>query len=180
MTAEQSTYSYLTAHQQIAPSLPGSELPWMQQFRAEGLKAFEAHGFPNLRDEEWRYTNLSMLNKTLFVPVEDHSVDADWLDCYRLENAWSVVLVNGRFAQDLSNLEGLPADVTIHSLRDHPESAQNRLGRAVANDEHSLIAFNSAWFSDGLFIDIAAKQQLAKPLQILYVVISGRCLGGQP
>lgn len=172
MTAEQSTYSYLTAYQAIAPSLPGSDLPWLQRFRNEGLKAFEAHGFPNLRDEEWRYTNLSLLNKTLFAPVAEQSVDAAWLDGYRLENAWNVVLVNGRFSQALSRLADLPDQVSVQSLCDNPEAAQKRLGQAVANDEHSLVAFNSAWFGDGVLIEVAAKHQLARPLQILHVVTS--------
>ncbi len=170
MAAEQSTYAYLTAYQDIAPSLPGSDLPWMQAFRSDALKAFEAHGFPNLRDEEWRYTNLSLLNKTVFSPVAEVAADIDWLNAHRMQDAWSAVLVNGRFVPALSDLADLPAEVTIQSLRDHPEAAQNRLGTAALNAEHSLIAFNGAWFGDGLFIEIAANHKLAKPLQILHVV----------
>lgn len=176
MAAEQPTYSYLTAYQDIASSLPGSDLPWLQQFRDAGLKVFEGHGFPNLRDEEWRYTNLSVLNKTLFAPVDDMSVDGDWLDGYRLENAWSVVLVNGRFSKELSRLADLPAEVAVQSLRENPEIVQSKLGQAVGNDEHSLVAFNNAWFGDGLFIEVPAKHQLAKPLQILHVVTSADAL----
>ena len=176
MTAEQSTYSYLTAYQSIAPALPGSDLAWLQQFRNEGLKAFEAHGFPNSRDEEWRYTNLSLLNKTLFAPVAEQSADAAWLDGYRLENAWNVVLLNGRFSPELSRLADLPDEVSVKSLRGNPEAAQSRLGQAVANDEHSLVAFNSAWFGDGVLIEIAAKHRLSKPLQILHVVTTDDAL----
>ncbi len=170
MATDQSTYSYLTAYQAAAPALPGNDLPWLQEFRAEGLKAFEAHGFPNLRDEEWRYTNLALLNKTVFAPVDDSSVASDWLDRYRLDNAWSVVLLNGRFAPDLSNLTGLPAEVSIKSLREEPAAAQQYLGRAVTNAEHSLVAFNSAWFGDGVIVEIAANHQMTQPLQILHVV----------
>ncbi|AEF99656.1 Fe-S cluster assembly protein SufD [Methylomonas methanica] len=176
MAAEQSAYAYLAAYPAIAAQLPGGDLPWLQQFRSEGLKAFETHGFPNPRDEEWRYTNLAVLNKTLFAPSDNQDVDADWLAAYRLENAWSVVLVNGRFSAALSRLSGLPAAVSVQSvstaLRNNPSVLETRLGKAVGNDEHSLVAFNSAWFADGVVIEIAANQRLAKPLQIVHVVTS--------
>lgn len=174
MAAEQSAYSYLAAYPAIAANLPGGELAWLQALRGDGLKAFEAHGFPNPRDEEWRYTNLAILNKTLFAPSDNQDADEDWLEAYRLENAWSVVLVNGLFSAALSNLSDLPADVKMQSvkvaLRQNPSILETCLGKAVGNDEHSLVAFNSAWFTDGVVIEIAANHRLAKPLQILHVV----------
>jgi len=176
MAAEQSTYSYLTSYQSIAPLLPGNDLPWLQQFRQNGLKTFEAHGFPNLRDEEWRYTNLSLLNKTLFAPVDDMSVDVAWLDGYRLENAWNIVLVNGKFSKELSRLADLPDEVSVQCLGDNPETAYQYLGQAVSNDEHSLVAFNTAWFGDGVIVEVAAQHRLAKPLQILHVVTANDAL----
>ncbi|MGR8929314.1 MAG: Fe-S cluster assembly protein SufD [Gammaproteobacteria bacterium] len=172
MATEQAAYSYLNAYQTISDALPGNHLPWLQQLRSDGIKVFERHGFPNLRDEEWRYTDLSLLNKTQFAPVDDQSVDAAWLDSYRLESAWSIVLLNGRFSHELSRLADLPAEISIQSLSDNPQVAERYLGQAVANDEHSLVAFNSAWFSDGVCVDIAAGHHLVKPLQILHVVSS--------
>ena len=43
------------------------------------------------------------------------------------------------------------------------------LGQAVDNAEHGFIAFNTAWFTDGLFVHVPAKQVLAKPIQILHI-----------
>ena len=180
MASEQSAYAYLAAYPAIAASLPGGDLPWLQQFRDQGLNAFEAHGFPNLRDEEWRYTNLAVLNKTLFTPSNDQTVDADWLDAYRLENAWSMVLVNGRFSPSLSHLNGLPAEVSIQNIGEallsKPDLLQQYLGKAVTNSEHSLVAFNSAWFGDGVVIEVAARHPMSKPLQILHVATAADAL----
>jgi len=36
--------------------------------------------------------------------------------------------------------------------------------------EHSFVAFNTAWFSDGLFVHVPPKQVLAKPIQLLHIV----------
>lgn len=180
MTDEQSTESYLSDYASIVAALPGVGLPWLQQFRQEGLTAFKAHGFPNLRDEEWRYTNLAVLNKTLFTPSDDQTVDTDWLDSYRLENAWSLVLINGRFSAGLSHLNGLPTEVSIQSigeaLQSKPDLLQQHLGKAVSDNEHSFVAFNSAWFGDGVVIDVAARHQMSKPLQIMHVVTAADAL----
>lgn len=170
MATEQSAYAYLTDYQALAPSLPGHDLPWLQQLRGEGFQAFSERGFPNNREEEWRYTSLSALNKTLFAPATRQTIDADWLNRYRLDNAFSVVLVNGRFAADLSRLEGYTVSGLAETLAQNPAKLENKLGQAVASSEHNLVAFNNAWFGGGVVIEISAGQKLDRPLQILHVV----------
>jgi len=168
---------YTAEYQAIAAALPGQSAPWLQQLRANAATLFSEYGFPSLREEEWRYTNVSGIEKKLFTPTADLTtprVDADWLATYQLQDAWSVVLVNGHFAAELSNLDGLPETVSIKSLarvlQDDPSQVEPFLAQAVSDDEHSFVAFNTAWFTDGLFVRIAAKQVLAKPIQLLHVV----------
>ncbi|WP_445366374.1 Fe-S cluster assembly protein SufD [Methylomonas sp. BW4-1] len=166
--------AYLTAYPALAASLPGLDLPWLQGFRQQGLQTFAVSGFPGNREEEWRYTNLSALNKTVFAPSASQLVDEDWLNQYRLEDAASVVLVNGQFSASLSRLQDLSGQVSVSSvkqaLQDNPAWLESRLGQAVSSAEHNLVAFNNAWFTDGVLIEVAAKQQLDRPLQILHVV----------
>lgn len=171
---------YLAEYESIAPSLPGQNLPWLQQLRSDALQAFSATGFPSPREEEWRYTNVSGIEKKLFsVPANQAASDvsADFLKAYQLPDAWSVVLVNGRFSAELSALSGLPHGVSVLSMADALVGAKNlsplletHLGRAVNNAEHGFVAFNTAWFSDGLFVHVPPKQVLAKPIQLLHIV----------
>ncbi|MEQ1531061.1 MAG: Fe-S cluster assembly protein SufD [Methylococcales bacterium] len=168
---------YTADYETIAAALPGQNLPWLKAFRAQALKQFSGQGFPSLREEEWRYTNVSALEKKQFLPVpvlEIGLLDKDWLKSYQLADVWSVVLVDGHFSQELSVLTGLPELVTVLSMTDalsqQSELVQNHLGQAVGNQEHNFIAFNSAWFSDGVFVQVPAKQVLNKPIQLLHVV----------
>jgi Fe-S cluster assembly protein SufD len=167
---------YTAEYQTIAPALPGQSLPWLQQLRSEALAAFSVHGFPSLREEEWRYTNVSVIEKKLFKPVTGltaGSVDADWLKQHQLEDAWSVVLIDGHFSAELSVLDGLPEAVSVMSMAEalNSQSAllEQHLGHAAAGEENSFIAFNMAWFTDGLFVHVPAKQVLAKPVQLLHI-----------
>ncbi|MGZ4959349.1 MAG: Fe-S cluster assembly protein SufD [Methylomonas sp.] len=174
------TNPYLAAYPELTSSLPGYDLPWLKQLRSEALQGFGERGFPTTREEEWRYTNLSALVKTLFAPSVSKSVDTDWLNQYRLEGAASVVLVNGQFAADLSRLAELSDAVTVTSLKQmleqSPAALEKRLGQAVASNEHNLVAFNTAWFRDGVVIEVSAGQRLEMPLQILHVVTEANAL----
>jgi Fe-S cluster assembly protein SufD len=166
---------YAAEYQTIAPALPGQALPWLQALRAEALMAFSAHGFPSPREEEWRYTNVSGIEKKLFAPVMGSTgVCHTPLQSYRLQDAWVVVLVNGHFSAELSVLEGLPEAVSVMSMADalatQPDKVEKYLGAAADQSEHSFIAFNTAWFSDGLFVHVPAKQVLDKPIQLLHIV----------
>jgi Fe-S cluster assembly protein SufD len=168
---------YPAEYDTIASALPGADLPWLSQRRSDALVQFAAGGFPSPREEDWRYTNVSAIEKKLFTPMAaapENAVDRAWLDSYRLQDAWSVVLLNGRFSAELSRLKGLPEPVLVlgmaEALVKYPDLIENHHGKAVADSEHGFVAFNTAWFSDGLFVHIPARQKLAKPLQLLNVV----------
>jgi Fe-S cluster assembly protein SufD len=168
---------YAAEYQTIAPALPGQALPWLQELRVGALTQFSAQGFPSLREEEWRYTNVSAIEKKLFVPMLEFVGNKDAcnapLQSYQLQDAWSVVLVDGHFSAELSVLEGLPETVSVMSMADalakQPDMLEKYINRAVNNDEHSFIAFNTAWFTDGLFLHVPAKQVLEKPVQVLHL-----------
>jgi len=61
------------------------------------------------------------------------------------------------------------------ALEKQPDTLKKYINQAVNNDEHSFIAFNTAWFTDGLFIHIGTKQVLEKPVQILHLAHSRWC-----
>jgi Fe-S cluster assembly protein SufD len=149
---------------------------WLQALRSDALMQFAAQGFPSPRDEDWRYTNVSAIEKKRFLPVSDAQTAVDVTDiltAYQLKEAWSLVLVDGFFRADLSLLDGLPESVAVMSMANaldsEAETLQRYLGQAVSAMEHGFVAFNTAHFTDGLFVRIAAKQVLTKPIQVLHI-----------
>ncbi|MDD1607217.1 MAG: Fe-S cluster assembly protein SufD [Methylococcaceae bacterium] len=149
---------------------------WLQALRSEALTQFAAQGFPSPRDEDWRYTNVTAIEKKRFLPATNASTAVDVqaiLTTYQLKDAWSVVLIDGYFSAELSLLEGLPEAVAVMSMANaldsQAETLQRYLGQAVSHTEHGFVAFNMAHFTDGLFVHIAAKQVVAKPIQVLHI-----------
>jgi Fe-S cluster assembly protein SufD len=175
MTATASRY--VAEYPTIAPNLPGQTLPWLQALRFDAMEKFSEHGFPSPREEEWRYTNVSVIEKKLFSPSNNLisvDVNTDWLKSFQLEDAYVLVVVNGHFSAALSVLEGLPQAVSVLSMADalvsQPETLEKYLSQAADHSEHSFIAFNAAWFTDGLFVHVPAQVILDRPIQLLHIV----------
>ena len=167
---------YAAEYSNIAPKLCGQSLLWLEEQRLKALSQFSEQGFPASHEEEWRYTNVSAIEKKLFSPTINKTinlVDIEWLKLYQLQEAWSVVLVDGHFSAELSSLEDLPVDVLVMGMADAlqklPETLENYINQSVNIDENSFIAFNTAWFTDGLFVSVNAKRILEKPIQVLHV-----------
>ncbi|MEQ1637324.1 MAG: Fe-S cluster assembly protein SufD [Methylococcales bacterium] len=169
---------YVAEYATLKDKLPGQALDWLAAYRTDAFMQFAAQGFPSAREEEWRYTNFSILDKKTFTPAEstfDKSAAQACLNTYKLPDAWVVVLVNGHFSAELSTLAELPENVLVmgmaQALTTKADWLQPYLGQAVpSSDAHGFIAFNAAWFTDGVFIHVPTKQVLAKPIQILHVV----------
>lgn len=168
---------YAVEYPNITKELCGQTVSWLQQQRTEAVAKFAEQGFPTLHDEDWRYTNVSAIEKKLFtsaLKIPTSQIDRNWLKSYQLKDAWSVVLIDGHFSSELSELGGLPEKVFVKSmanaLETHPELLENYVNKAVNDNEHGFIAFNTAWFTDGLFVHVGAKQCLAKPIQVLHIV----------
>jgi len=177
------TSRYIAEYEKTADLLPGQSLIWLNTLRTEAFNCFSDQGFPSLREEEWRYTNVSAIEKKLFAPSLDLSeavFDQALLTENQLEDTLTIVLINGRFSKQYSSLGELDKDITVLSMADaleqKPELLENYLSKAVSNEEHSFVAFNTAWFSDGLFVHIPAKKVVDQAIQLLHIVTETECL----
>ena len=157
----------------IAPILErferrGSELPGagLSGKRSRALEAFANGGFPTPRSESWKYTNLDRLARTDFDPIPaaaDGSIPED----YCLAGAYRIVIVNGRFAPDLSTVGDLPAGVFLAPLSASIEDVEDEL--SPHGDGTSLVALNTAFMRDGLVLKLSQGAVPERPVQVLHV-----------
>src|SRR5918995_7255326 len=91
---------------------------WLRRERERAMAAFAAHGFPTTRDEEWRFTPVTPIAETAFVPGElVHVPPADlarW--SFGVDTAAELVFVNGVFVPALSYVAELPAGLEVGAL----------------------------------------------------------------
>ncbi len=166
---------YQSEYEKQRGNLAGSELGWLKVQREQAIKNFSENGFPSPREEEWRYTNVRPIERKQFTSVADitSTVDEALLRGHRLESADSLVFIDGQFSAERSDLPQLPEGAVVKNMADalasHSELLEAKLGRALHDESHGFLDFNSAFFSDGLFIYLPKNSALSKPLQLLFV-----------
>ena len=110
---------------------PGRSLPWLRKLREDGFARFYETGFPTTHDEDWRFTNIAGIARTVFrVAGAATIVKADVAEWIVEGAAARLVFVNGRFVPSLSALKSLPTGVTVASLREQIEAASGDGGEA--------------------------------------------------
>jgi Fe-S cluster assembly protein SufD len=83
---------------------------WLLPVRKAGSASFAEQGFPTLRDEDWRFTNVAPLTKLSLLPAGHASVNGAETKVIE-ESVFTalpghrLVFVNGHFCAKLSNLK---------------------------------------------------------------------------
>ena len=168
---------YTGAFTAARDSLPGRNLPWLDDLRGRAIVQFAEAGLPTIRDEVWKFTNLRALDRDLYVPAtaRDNGIAPGdlathlpaGLDCHRL------VFVNGYLRADLSDLGALPQGVRLTGLADlldnDPDAVSEYFSDEIAGD--SPVALNTAFMSDGAVLIIADGVTLDRPVHLLYLAV---------
>jgi Fe-S cluster assembly protein SufD len=147
---------------------------WLRDARDRAAARFAALGFPTVRDEEWRFTNVAPIASKEFRPAGPVSVSMDQIDSLPYgQSPFRLVLVNGRFSAELSRLKDLPHGVRAGSLAaavtDHGDVVARYYAQAA--DYHSLafVALNTALAGDGAYVYIPDGAIVEAPIEIMYV-----------
>ena len=149
--------------------------PWLRELRERGAERFGQLGFPTVRQEEWRFTNVAPIADTAFRLAEKAPTNAkECISRVAIPNAAArIVVLNGRFSPELSEVNALPAGAVATGLADAiakgaPEVAH--LGQ-LAWEHAPFTALNTAFLDDGAFVVIPPRSVLDGPIQI--IVVSG-------
>jgi Fe-S cluster assembly protein SufD len=118
--------------------------PALQRLHRAAIARFAELGFPDPRDEEWRFTPVAPLAKTAF----------------RLAPAArSFLEIDGRT---------LPEGVVVLSLADalakHPQLVEPHLARYAEYKRHPFVALNTAFLRDGVFVYVPPGKLVETPI----------------
>jgi len=169
------------------PQLPVSPLAWVNALRAEAVNRLDVLALPTLRDEEWRFTDISQLTKQSFSPALSASFleAADMADFCIEEASTRLVFVDGIYAPQLSNAasdSGVVVSNLPTALATHAAAIEAHLGRHAAFRDNVFAALNTAFLQDAAVIVVPRNVALAAPVHLLFiatqkeVVSHPRCL----
>src|ERR1041384_5052710 len=161
----------------IEPSA-GQNPSWLFPIRKAGLARFAELGFPTLKDEDWRFTNVAPIARLPFKPIfhgRFEGVTNDALNKLAFASlpGSRLVFVNGNFIKELSAIRSLPDGVKVGSLgaalAESSGLLEKHLGRYAQTDTNAFAALNTAFFSDGAFIFVPSGKVVAEPIQLIFV-----------
>jgi len=151
---------------------------WIHPFRKAGMARFAELGFPTLKDEDWRFTNVAPIAKLPFHPVigaPQPEVSAGMVASVTLGSlpAHRLVFLNGQFAPALSSVKPLPPGAVVSNLRtalvEHSGLMEKHLGQLASGKDNSFAALNDAFFHDGGFIHLAKGVTLDLPVHLVFL-----------
>ncbi|OMI08558.1 Fe-S cluster assembly protein SufD [Bradyrhizobium brasilense] len=156
--------------------LPGAGL--VPHIRASAFEAYERAGLPHRRMEAWRYTDLrALIGEVLpLAPRPDAAALARAKGAARrvaVDQAVKLVLVDGIFSPELSDLGELQNELHVQSLRELLENSATgaMAGLVLSTTDDAVISLNAAMASDGLVISIAEGNTIRRPIQIVQVAM---------
>ena len=158
----------------------GRHRPWLDQLRKAGHGAVRGGGFPDDKDEEWRFTNVAPIARTPFglaehleAPVAVRGGAAVFV---RQQAAVELVFVNGHFSAKLSSSAKLPRGVKVSSLRDAIEAGSAGRSRSTWAscadiEDNPFVALNTGFVRDGAFVHIGRERRAKQPIHLLFVSV---------
>jgi Fe-S cluster assembly protein SufD len=181
-TAQPWLASLLAGH----ASVPARPHAWLNALRADALERAHALTLPTLRQEDWRFTDLSPLYQLAFRPAAPAAVPAGLAlePVIAPEALARLVFVDGQFVPAFS----APASggVTVVPLADgsdgHGDVVRARLAQLAPFADDAFRAINTAYLADGALVHVARDTAASGPLQLVFattqadVATHPRCL----
>ena len=150
--------------------------PALQAARQESARHFLDRGFPSIKQEEWRHTNVAPIARSSFsLSPRSGAVDRAALEPYLYSGCLNVVLVDGVLSATLSDEldEALVADLSA-ALRQPGTTAPalERLASQAQHQKHAFVALNTGLFEGGALVRFARGQVVERPVHLLHVATS--------
>lgn len=155
--------------------LNGESRSPLHQRRRLALTRFEQLGFPTIKNEEWKYSNVKNLISQPFSLTPPASVTAEDLSSLQIPNLTGNILyfINGQFQPQLSTIVSPESDVVIlpfaEAAKRFPEVVETHFG-AYANDEKdAFTALNTAFAQHGVFISVPKGKVVEEPVVLRFI-----------
>ena len=179
-------------------SLESANQPeWLKDLRRKAFDYFTENGFPTVKNEDWKYTNVKAIaGERWSVPsaladgaseIAQNSDDkveppanADGTDFIFDEAKQSVlVFTNGAFDKSASNTEALK-DAAILSFSEgltdekFGEIFKAKLSSLARFEKNGFTALNTAFIGEGVFIYLPKNVKIDVPVQLLFFTDEGK------
>ena len=141
--------------------------------RTKALKEFETLGFPTKKLEAWKYTSLNSVLKEDYsvFPQKENTIEFKDVKKYFIHDidSYKIIFIDGKYSSFLSETTHDGIDVCLLSSAftnaKHKPIIENYFNKTAKQD--NMTALNTAFASEGAFINIPKNTEVVKPIQII-------------
>lgn len=157
--------------------------------RRAAIERFAVLGFPTVRQEEWRFTNLAPLARTSFrrpAPGAAPAVARASIEPWTFPAAALLVFIDGRWSRELSSAaagelpEGTVVEGLAEAMERQPRLVERWLGRCARCEDQPFAALNTAFVHDGALVVVPRGAVVERPIHLLYVSSGSSGASGSP
>lgn len=165
----------LAAFQINEERMNGEAKTALHGIRRSALKQFDLLGFPTIRHEEWKYSNVTGLLKESFDLDTTSSLVTEDMVPLEIPNLDGNVLyfVNGRYRADLSRIISPTSQVQILSFADalkaEPDLVSVHFARYADYQDNAFTALNTAFANDGVVVRVPNNITVEQPIILRFI-----------
>ncbi|HYX09316.1 MAG TPA: Fe-S cluster assembly protein SufD [Bacteroidales bacterium] len=154
---------------------------FINRIRRKAIDAFKTNGIPVFRSEDYKYTNLEpYFKKDLKKYLHPRNVKFGMEDLFKCDvpelDTHVIVFVNGHYYDRENPIIEFPGGILAGSFteatRRFPELVKTFYSREADYEKNGLIALNTAFARDGLFVYAPRNAVSDKPIQVINILLS--------
>lgn len=156
------------------PRLVASQQAWFNQLRSSAVETVSELTIPTTRDEEWRFTDISLLTKISLQPAHAViSLTKAEIQRFLIEEADTrLVFVDGIYAPSLSYVpaaSGIIVGNLATVLAKNAGVLKQHLGQHAATKDNVFAALNTAFLHDAALVLLPRNVAVSAPLHLLFI-----------
>ena len=163
MTHYQEELTWLLENSEVSESI--------RSLRLNAFELFKKLGFPNKKDEDWRFTNFSKIQNGYFRLSRPSDLPNNFESPKLLnDNSYPIVIINGHYQPHLSKI---PNGISVFSGSDDFKSNPHSYTidsnkRSSSKMKNPFYLLNTSLMNSGLCFEIHENIQIEKPIEIFF------------
>ena len=152
----------------------------IHDIRSKSIKEFEKVGFPDKKNEFWKYTPIKkVLNEELTIfKKKRHLIEFDKVKDFFLGGieSYKIVFIDGMYDPLWSSTTHKGADICILSSVLENKKYSNVISKyynTIVDSKESFSLLNTSFSKEGAYVNIPKNIELDKPIEIIHINSGG-------
>ncbi|MBW6483619.1 MAG: Fe-S cluster assembly protein SufD [Vicingaceae bacterium] len=148
-----------------------TENPTFLQHRITSQNELNELDFPTSKTEYWKYTRVGKIVNNTYTLGQPEKIDVSDFLIPNLD-AQVLVIINGHVVADLSDftsVDGVTLTSLSHAKKQNFEGLKKHFNQFTQDKKEIFLAFNNAFHTDGIYLEVAKNKIIEKPLHIINI-----------